>query len=172
MATLQPSGEVPIGANLSQVNVTTTPRSASLVLVVEDHDDTRLLLTLLLEMRGFKVVEARNGEEAIQIAECVRPDLILMDTTLPRLDGFATTRRMRQSLTLSALPIVFLSGHVSPEARAAAFAAGCDDFLNKPLDTERLDQVLAKHLLRGAGMQANAEYSNASVESKLTAPSL
>lgn len=177
MTILHSSGEMPIGENSTQPSVAlarqTTTRRSSLVLVVEDHEDTRCLLTLLLKIRGFEVVEACDGEEAIQVAERVRPDLILMDTSLPRLDGFATTRRLRESQTLRSLPIVFLSGHVSPEARSSAFAAGCDDFLVKPLDIERLDDVLAKHLSRNVGAEeANAEFGNTFAETGATAQSL
>ena len=79
----------------------------ALVLVAEDHEDTRCFLRTLLEMRGFEVAEARDGKEAIEVAERERPDLILMDASMPRLDGFSATRRLRESPTLGRLPIIF-----------------------------------------------------------------
>jgi len=116
--------------------------SARLVMVAEDHEDTRFLLRTILERRGLSVVEAGDGEEAVSLAERETPDLILMDGSLPRLDGISATRRMRASAALSAVPIVFLSGHAGPQQRLAAREAGCDDYLVKPLDLERLYHVL------------------------------
>ncbi len=117
-----------------------------LVLVVEDHEDTRFLLRYLLTSRGFDVAEAENGEDAVDMAERLRPGLILMDGSLPRLDGFSATRRMRELAALRGVPIVFLSGHAEPAAQLRARDAGCDDYLIKPLDIDRLDGVLARHL--------------------------
>lgn len=123
--------------------------SKPLVLVVEDHEDTRFLLKYLLVTRGFDVAEAENGEEAIDVAERLRPGLILMDGSLPRLDGFCATRRMRELAALRGVPIIFLSGHSEPAALAMARDAGCNDYLVKPLDLDRLDRVLARYLPGG-----------------------
>jgi CheY-like chemotaxis protein len=98
------------------------------VLVAEDHEDTRYLLRTLLEKRGLSVVEAGDGFEAVKAAVRERPDLILMDSGLPLLDGVAATRRMRGLPELSAVPIIFLSGHAGPKAQAAALEAGCDEY--------------------------------------------
>ncbi|MGH9942122.1 MAG: response regulator [Pyrinomonadaceae bacterium] len=126
-----------------------TPRSRRvpgaakpLVLVVEDHDDTCFLLTTLLEMRGCTAVVAGNGEEAVRLAESVRPDLILMDAGLPLLDGLAATRQIRASMLPDRVPIVFLSGHAEPAFRVVALAAGCDEYLVKPVRLEQIDRVL------------------------------
>ena len=119
-----------------------------LVLVVEDHGDTRLLLTYLLETGGCRVTVAADGEEAVRAAEGERPDLILMDATLPRLDGLAATRRMREAPALSDVPVVFLSGHAQDSFRAAALEAGGDDFLTKPFEAAQLRRVLERHLGR------------------------
>jgi DNA-binding response OmpR family regulator len=116
------------------------------VLVVEDHEDTRFLLRYMLTSRGFDVAEAENGEEAVDMAERLHPGLILMDGSLPRLDGFSATRRMRELATLRGVPIVFLSGHAEPAAQLKARDAGCDDYLVKPIDLDRLDSVLMRHL--------------------------
>ena len=117
-----------------------------LVLVVEDHEDTRYLLRFLLKMRGFDVAEAGDGVEAVEMAERLRPGLILMDGSLPRLDGFSATRRIRGLAALCEVPIIFLSGHAEPASQLEARAAGCDDYLIKPLDLERLDRILARHV--------------------------
>jgi CheY-like chemotaxis protein len=121
------------------------------VLVAEDHDDTRLLLRTLLERRGFAVVEAADGEEACDLAARERPDLILMDGGLPILDGVSATRRLRGLDALSGVPIVFLSGHAAPQAQTAARDAGCDEYVVKPFDLARLDNILNRLLpARGA----------------------
>lgn len=116
------------------------------ILVVEDHEDTRFLLRTLLEMHGASVIEADNGEMAIALVKNVHLDLILMDGTLPLLDGFETTRRIREFTSTSEVPIVFLSGHAEPAAEAKAFAVGCTDYLVKPFVLGDLNRVLERHL--------------------------
>lgn len=116
------------------------------VLVAEDHKDTRELLRLLLERGGFAVVEASNGFEAVDAAERERPDLILMDGSLPLLDGVAVTRRLRGMPAFSAVPIVFISGHAGPLYRTAALDAGCNEYVVKPFDIEWLDTLVNRHL--------------------------
>jgi len=116
------------------------------VLVVEDHEDTRFMLKTMLEMRGLSVVEATDGEAAIAVAEREHPDLILMDGSLPSLDGFAATRRIRELAFARDVPIVFLSGHAQPATEAKAFEAGCTDYLVKPFTFREMDRVLQQHL--------------------------
>jgi two-component system cell cycle response regulator DivK len=130
---------------------------APLVLVAEDHEDTRFLLKTMLNFRGLAVVEAANGEEAIEVAERERPDLIMMDGSLPLLDGCTATRRMRADDSLREVPIVFLSGHADQASQAAARDAGCDEYMTKPLDTELLDRILARRLVRVCGAGAARE---------------
>jgi CheY-like chemotaxis protein len=117
-----------------------------LVLVVEDHEDTRFLLRTMLEMRGYRVSEAGDGEEAVRLARRERPRLVIMDATLPRLDGLAATRRIRSDSALEDMPVVFLSGHAQPDFRAAALDAGGTDFLVKPIALEDLASVLERYL--------------------------
>jgi CheY-like chemotaxis protein len=123
--------------------------SAPLVMVAEDHEDTRFLLRTVLERCGLAVLEAGDGEEAVSLAEREKPDLILMDGSLPRLDGISATRRMRALASLTAVPIVFLSGHAGPQQQREAREAGCDDYLVKPFNLERLYHVLERHLAKG-----------------------
>jgi CheY-like chemotaxis protein len=130
------------------------------VLVAEDHEDTRYLLRLLLERRGFAVVEAGDGFEAVDAAEREHPDLILMDGGLPRLDGIAVTRRLRLVPALSSVPIVFLSGHAGPQDVSDALDAGCDEYVVKPFDIARLDNVLNRHLRGRGGRQEQGGLDN------------
>ena len=122
------------------------PRRQPLVLVTDDHEDTRLLFRMLLGLRGYEVIEAADGEQAVQLAESASPDLILMDGTLPLLDGLGATRRIRKLRNGRKTPIVFICGRAEPTFRAIAFDAGCDELLLKPLNFELLGSVLDKHL--------------------------
>ncbi len=104
-------------------------------------------------MRGdISVVEAVNGEMAVELAEQVRPDLILIDGTLPLVDGYEATRRIRELTATRAVPIVFMSGHAQPAAEVKAFAAGCSDYLIKPYGLTQLESVLKRHLPAGKGV--------------------
>ena len=117
------------------------------MLVVEDHDDTRLMLRTMLEMRGgIVVVEARNGAMAIALATNVHVDLILMDTDLPGLDGYAATSRIRKHTLTHEIPIVMMSGHAEPAAQMRAFAAGCTEYLVKPFSLHGFDAVVDRYL--------------------------
>lgn len=115
-----------------------------MVLVVEDHEDTRVMLRTLLEMRGCRVVIAGNGLEALKVARREQPALILMDGSLPVLDGLGATRLIRGEALLRDVLIVALNGWGTPSYHAAALAAGCDDCLEKPIDFERLEYHLAR----------------------------
>jgi two-component system, cell cycle response regulator DivK len=118
------------------------------VLVVEDFDDTRLMIRLSLELRGFDVIEAVNGLEAVEVASREHPDLILMDLSLPKLDGVSATLRIRERSDLQFTPIVAVSAHDPAVYRLAALDAGCNEFLTKPVDFEKLEGVIQKLLAR------------------------
>jgi CheY-like chemotaxis protein len=113
------------------------------VLIVEDHDDSREMLRILLEMKSCQVVEACNGHEAVEIANREQPDLILMDCSLPLLGGLEATRRIRENARLSEVLILALSGWGTPSFRAAALAAGCDECMTKPIDFDDLAIYMA-----------------------------
>ncbi|HEY0385402.1 MAG TPA: response regulator [Pyrinomonadaceae bacterium] len=117
-----------------------------LILVVENHDDTRFMLEYLLEMRGCRVAVAEDGEVAVQLAENERPDLILMDVTLPRLDGLAATRRIRETSALRDVPIILLSGRAEVSFRTVALSTGGNDFVVKPFALDQLERVIERHL--------------------------
>jgi CheY-like chemotaxis protein len=116
------------------------------VLVIEDHADTSALLEAILLQRGLNVVEAEHGEQAVTVAERERPDLILMDAGIPSVDGNAAMRRIRAFAPLAKVPVVFISEYAEPGFRAAAFEAGCDDYIVKPFDLILFDQAIAKRL--------------------------
>jgi two-component system, cell cycle response regulator DivK len=116
------------------------------VLVVEDFADNRFMMRKLLEMSGYQVVEAVDGREAVEIAESARPDLILMDLSLPRLDGLDATRRIRELEGLTRVPIVAVSAHDTKDFHADALAAGCNEYVTKPIDFDELDALVKKLL--------------------------
>ncbi|MDQ1558727.1 MAG: two-component system, cell cycle response regulator DivK, partial [Pyrinomonadaceae bacterium] len=99
------------------------------VLVVEDFADNRFMMRKLLEMSGYQVVEAVDGREAVELAESTRPDLILMDLSLPRLDGLDATRRIRELDGLARIPIVAVSAHDTNDFHTDALAAGCNEYV-------------------------------------------
>ena len=127
-----------------------------LVLVVEDHEDTCFLLNYLLEMRGYRVLTAKDGEEAVWMAEAEHPSLILMDISLPRLDGLSAAQRIRQTTPLSSVHLVFLSGHDELSLRDKAKAHGGDDYLLKPFALSELERILERFTAKS--MTAKVQY--------------
>ena len=118
--------------------------SRPLVLVVEDFEDNRFMLRRLLEMSGYRVVEAVNGNQAVEKAAREQPDIILMDLSLPQLDGLAATRRIREQQGTRRVPIVAVSAHDSADFHAEALAAGCNEYVTKPIDFDQLVQLLSR----------------------------
>jgi CheY-like chemotaxis protein len=121
-------------------------RTSPIVLLVDDYADTRQVLKHAIEQCGCSVVEAEDGQEAIALSQSAHPDLILMDLNLPVLDGVNATLRIREYEPTAHVPIVAITAHDSPEFRAAAGAVGCCEYLLKPLDFDRLRDVIARHL--------------------------
>ncbi len=118
--------------------------SQPLVLVVEDFEDNRFMMRRLLEMSGYRVVEAVNGNQAVESAASEQPDIILMDLSLPQLDGLAATRRIREQQGARRVPIVAVSAHDSADFHAEALAAGCNEYVTKPIDFDQLVQLLSR----------------------------
>jgi len=112
------------------------------VLVVEDHDDTRAMFKTLLELYGCIVLEAEDGQAAIRLAESARPDLILMDMRLPLVDGLAATRCIRERSWLRQVTIVAVTGDASVKFQLQTIAAGCNECLVKPIDFDRLECLI------------------------------
>ncbi len=112
------------------------------ILVVDDFDDTRLLLRTWLERRGFRVVEAENGIQAITQAETESPDLIIMDMQMPQLDGLSATRRIRSLESMNSVPIVAVSAYGADQFREQALAAGCNEYVSTPFEPATLERVI------------------------------
>jgi len=119
-------------------------KAVKTVLVVEDFEDNRFMMRRLLEMSGYRVIEAVNGQEAVDKAYAERPDLILMDLSLPHLDGLAATRRIRAYDGLGKVPIVAVSAHDTADFHADALAAGCNEYVTKPIDFDQLERLLSR----------------------------
>jgi two-component system cell cycle response regulator DivK len=115
------------------------------ILIVEDVELNRDLLVQLLEDE-YRLVLAADGQAAIQKAEEAKPDLILMDLSLPRMDGWEATRRLKADSNLSKIPVIVLSAHAMRGDEERARSCGCDDFLTKPIDESLLFQKLERHL--------------------------
>lgn len=106
---------------------------ATRILVVEDNEDNLSLVRFLLEQAGYEVQEARNGQQALEMAHDL-PDMILLDMSIPEVDGWTVARQLKSSPGTSSLCVVALTGHILPGDRKKALDAGCDGFISKPLD--------------------------------------
>jgi len=120
-------------------------RTLPLILIVEDDDDTRIMMKYLLTLWGYEIIEAIDGEEGFRMAEEYQPDIILMDYSLPKNDGLTTTKQIRELAMHGETPIIFISAHTEASVRESALAAGADDFLTKPVDFGQLENALDKH---------------------------
>jgi two-component system, cell cycle response regulator DivK len=117
------------------------------VLLVEDFDDTRLFMRLELEEQGFIVFEAENGQVAVDKAAREKPDVILMDLTLPLMDGFTATKLIRQNDALKNVPIIAITAHKEDDFRADAKASGFDAYVTKPIDVNWLKELITGLLI-------------------------
>lgn len=120
-------------------NLHDSPRT---ILIVDDFDDTRLLLRTWLQKKGFRVAEAENGHRAVAAAESVRPDLIIMDVEMPELDGLEATRRIRELKGFEAVPIVAVSAYGADQYRDHALAAGCNEYVSTPFEPDELERLI------------------------------
>ena len=116
------------------------------VLLVEDTEDNRFMMRRLLEMTGYRVVEAMNGEEAVKLAKAESPHLILMDLSLPVIDGLAATRLIRKLPDFKTTPIIAVSAHDSSDFQSEAIAAGCNSYVTKPIDFNELEELIGQLL--------------------------
>lgn len=121
------------------------------VLLVEDFEDSRFSLSKLLEIEGYEVLEAVDGAEAVNLALSAKPDLILMDLSLPIVDGLSATKQIREHESQSQdsvyrVPIIALSAHDVSDFHKRARDAGCTDYVTKPIDFETLMGVMSKYL--------------------------
>jgi CheY-like chemotaxis protein len=112
------------------------------VLLVEDYEDSRRMLARLLEMCGYRVLEAADGSEAVRIAERGCPDVVLMDLQMPVTDGFTATSRIRRIDSICRVPVIAVSAQPADEFASAAALVGCDRFVSKPIDFDLLLEVI------------------------------
>jgi len=115
----------------------------STILVAEDNCDSREMMKVLLRSKGYGVIEASDGLQAVEVALTKLPDLILLDLQLPLLDGLNVTRNLRQHPKLKGIPIVVISGYDQNQHRQSSLDAGCNDYLLKPIDFERFEEMLS-----------------------------
>jgi len=137
--------EVPTMSRSLQISRVTSVHP-SLILVVEEDADTRLMLKYLLEIWNYQVIEAKNDDEAFQMAIHYRPDLILMSINAGETDRLATSRRMREVPTLEQAVIIFVAAYSDEKTRASALASGGTDYLVKPINFGVLEKTLENHL--------------------------
>ena len=121
-------------------------RPPQTILLVEDFDDTRLMMRLWLTKKGYRVIEAESGEAAIELAQRQHPDLIIMDMMMPGLGGLDATRQIREYRSLRQTPIVAVSAYGADEYRARALDAGCNEYVSTPFEPDALSQLIKKLL--------------------------
>jgi len=119
---------------------------AATIPVVDDFDDTRWLLRTWLERRGFRVIEAENGNEAIVEAQAEPPDLIIMDLEMPELDGLSATRQIRGNARLADVPIVAVSAYGAEQFRGLALQAGCNEYVSTPFEPAELERLIRSYV--------------------------
>jgi CheY-like chemotaxis protein len=112
------------------------------ILVVDDFEDTRLLLRTWLQKKGYRVVEAENGNQAVAEAESSQPDLIIMDVEMPELDGLSATRKIRTLPNANDVPIVVVSAYGADQFRDDALAAGCNEYVSTPFEPDKLERLI------------------------------
>jgi CheY-like chemotaxis protein len=127
--------------------------SVKTVLVVEDYSDSRLILGRLLEMSGYRVLEAADGREAVEVAERECPDAVLMDLQMPVLDGFTATSIIRRIESICRVPVIAVSAQSTEDFVSAARRVGCDHFVPKPVDFDLLLD-LVRRCTEGEGAKA------------------
>jgi len=132
--------------NLTAQNCAQTPPQT--ILLVEDFDDTRLMMKLWLAKEGYHVVEAESGEAAIRLARDQRPDLIIMDIMMPGMNGLDATQLIRQDRAIGRTPIVAVSAYGADEYRSIALEAGCNEYVSTPFEPGSLADLIKSLLIR------------------------
>jgi two-component system, cell cycle response regulator DivK len=126
-------------------------KGAALIMLVDDYVDNREVYAHYLRFKGYRVEEAEDGLQALEKAQRLRPDLIIMDLALPGLDGWEATRRLKAAEKTRAIPVIALTGHALEGQAERARAAGCDDFVTKPCEPIQLEARIRTLLQRAAG---------------------
>ncbi len=120
----------------------------NIILYVEDNLENRLLIRRVLEAEGYEMAEAGSAEDALQKIQLVRPDLILMDINMPGVDGYALTSRIKAIPGFAKVPIVAVTANVMRGDRERSLEAGCDGYIQKPIDIDILSQQIERFLAR------------------------
>jgi two-component system cell cycle response regulator DivK len=123
----------------------------SRILIVEDNEMNRDMLSRRLQRRGYEVILAMDGRRGLAVARSEAPDLILMDMSLPEIDGWEVARRLKSDNTTRAIPVIALTAHAMTSDRQRALEAGCDDYDTKPVEFERLLTKIQTMLRNGSG---------------------
>jgi two-component system alkaline phosphatase synthesis response regulator PhoP len=126
------------------------------ILLVEDFDDTRLMMKLWLVKNGYRVLEAETGEEAISVARRELPDLIIMDVMMPGMNGLDATQRIREYQPLRRTPIVAVSAYGADEYRSIAIEAGCNEYVSTPFEPSVLAELIKTLLTKRESLGLNA----------------
>ena len=119
--------------------------SKNRVLVVEDNEDNMTLIVDVLQSLDYEVIQAKDGEQGVTMATNMIPDVILMDLSLPRMDGWTATKTIKQNQNLHHIPIIALTAHAMVGDRERALAAGCDDYISKPINLQELAGKLSNY---------------------------
>ncbi len=133
---------------LDRLDISTAAQTPALplILVVEDYEDARVMYGRLLQMSGYEPIEVATGEEAIELAVARRPDLILLDMSLPGMDGWEVTAELKENAATKHIPIVALTAHALQSERKRTERAGCEGFLAKPCAPPELLAEIARLL--------------------------
>lgn len=126
--------------------------SAGRILVVEDNMDTYELVRFILEKNGFETFLAMNGRDGVNAAAKQKPDLIIMDLSMPEMDGWTATRIIKNNPQTSAIPLIALTAHALPGDRKRAFEAGCDEYITKPMDLLDLLETVKDWMQKGKAL--------------------
>ena len=140
--------DAPISRDLSATTAEESQKKF-LILVVDDSADNVAVLSLDLQQEGYRVVTATNGEEAVSVAAYTLPNLILMDISMPRLDGLGATRRIRENAELRDIPVIAVTAFGTEGFQRAAYDVGVSGYLTKPIDFARMHHLIARLLAPG-----------------------
>jgi two-component system cell cycle response regulator DivK len=139
MKNFYPTAKITLGAPMTE---------KSIILYVEDNHDNRNLIRRVLEAEGYEMAEAINAEDAMKKIHSVRPNLILMDINMPDMDGYTLTARIKATPGFATVPIVAVTANVMRGDREKSLEAGCDGYIQKPIDIDTLSQQIGRFLAR------------------------